>query len=270
MIRIAAIGDVHYDKHSTGRLSKYIDQLKHSADIFLIAGDLTQTGGIDEIAALATDLSQCPIPAVAVLGNHDYHRNEQVRISEILTRAGVTVLEQSSATLPIGSKSVGIFGMKGFGGGFIGACASDFGEPEMKAFIRTTKLQAEMMKNGLQSLNVDYRIALLHYSPCEATLLGEKKEIYPFLGSYLLAEAIDDGRADIAFHGHAHHGVERGFTPGGVPVRNVAFPVIRHAFNIYTVQTAQPIQPTGQFEQFEPTRPSSRFDLDLTELAGSK
>jgi Icc-related predicted phosphoesterase len=66
-------------------------------------------------------------------------------------------------------------------------------------------------------------------------LAGEKKEIYPFLGSYLLAEAIDDGGADIAFHGHAHHGIEKGLTPGGVPVRNVAQPVIRHAYNIYTL-----------------------------------
>jgi Icc-related predicted phosphoesterase len=105
----------------------------------------------------------------------------------------------------------------------------------MKNFIRFTKTQADLLKKGLLSLDADYKIALTHYSPCEETLLGEKKEIYPFLGSYLLAEAIDEGGADVAFHGHAHHGIERGWTPGGVPVRNVALPVIRHPFNIYTL-----------------------------------
>jgi hypothetical protein len=29
--------------------------------------------------------------------------------------------------------------------------------------------------------------------------------------------------------------MEKGVTPGGIPVRNVAHPVIRHAFNIYTL-----------------------------------
>src|ERR671923_222530 len=46
-------------------------------------------------------------------------------------------------------------------------------------------------------------------------------EIYPFLGSYLLAEAIDVAGADLVIHGHAHGGKEHGVTPGGVPVRNV-------------------------------------------------
>jgi Icc-related predicted phosphoesterase len=243
MIRIAAVGDVHYDHRSAGRLSKFLSQLSGAADLLLIAGDLTQVGSTDEISALATDLAQSPVPVITVLGNHDYHSDEDGRITEILTRSGVTVLEQATASLTLGNKTVGIYGMKGFGGGFIGACASEFGEQEMKAFIRTTKTQAEVMKNSLLTLDTDYRLVLLHYSPCEETLLGEKKEIYPFLGSYLLAEAIDEGGADIVFHGHAHRGVERGATPGGIPVRNVAMPVIRHAFNIYSLNKSGLVHP---------------------------
>lgn len=235
MIRIAAVGDVHYDKGSRGRLTKYLSNLQESADLFLIAGDLTQVGTIEEVSALADDLSECPIPIVAVFGNHDYHSNLQGKLADVLSRVGVTVLEGASVTMRINDMSVGITGLKGFGGGFMGACGSDFGEPEMKSFIRFTKSQADILRNGLEALGTDYKIALTHYSPCDDTLLGEKKEIYPFLGSYLLAEAIDAGGADIAFHGHAHHGIEKGVTPGGVPVRNVALPVIRHAFNIYTL-----------------------------------
>jgi Icc-related predicted phosphoesterase len=91
----------------------------------------------------------------------------------------------------------------------------------------------------------------------DETLLGEKREIYPFLGSYLLAEAIDSVGADAAFHGHAHHGIERGTTPGGVPVRNVALNVIRHAYNIYTFE--HPVariqaEPQGNLDPALPNR----------------
>src|SRR5262249_52553652 len=95
-----------------------------------------------------------------------------------------------------------------------------------------------VLRGALETLDTDYRFALLHFAPIEATLAGEKREIYPFLGSYLLGEAIDACHCDAAFHGHAHHGLERGSTPGGVPVRNVAQMVIRHAYNIYTFDKA--------------------------------
>ena len=247
MIRIAAVGDVHYDHRSTGKLARYFSDLDKHADILLLAGDLTQIGSIEEISVLADDLASCPVPVATVLGNHDHQSNQQDRITEILTRAGVTVLDGSSVSYKIGSCSVGVMGVKGFGGGFVGACGSDFGEMEMKNFIRFTKSQADSLRKGLLTLQTDYKIALMHYSPCEETLFGERREIYPFLGSYLLAEAVDEGGADIVFHGHAHHGVEKGVTPGGIPVRNVALPVIRHAFNIYRLnkegilQNAPPI-----------------------------
>lgn len=235
MIRIAAAGDVHFDRNSSGKLAQHFDRLREVADILLLAGDLTQVGHLDEAKILAEDLSQCPIPVVAVLGNHDYHSNETEKIIQCMQTAGVHILERNAAVFEIQNTTVGIVGLKGFGGGFIGASAGEFGEPEMKAFIHHTKVLADTLQQHLENLNTDYKIALLHYSPVPETLMGEKREIYPFLGSYLLAEAIDRGGADIVFHGHAHKGTEKGATPGGVPVRNVAQPVIRHAFNIYTL-----------------------------------
>jgi Icc-related predicted phosphoesterase len=65
------------------------------------------------------------------------------------------------------------------------------------------------------------------------TLAGERLELFPFLGSYLLGEAIDHAGADLAVHGHAHGGTEKGVTPGGINVRNVAQPVIRAAYSVY-------------------------------------
>ena len=76
----------------------------------------------------------------------------------------------------------------------------------------------------------------MHYAPVRETLQGEPPEIFPFLGSYLLAEAVDRAGADLVFHGHAHRGFEHGVTPGGVGVRNVAQTVIRQAYAVYAFE----------------------------------
>lgn len=235
MIRVAAVGDVHYDRNSRGRLSRHWKDLEGKASALLIAGDLTQVGHEDEVSALAADLAECPVPVIAVLGNHDYHMDQVDNLKRLLYEARVQVLDHSSTTFECAGKTVGVFGLKGFGGGFIGASCSDFGEQEIKTFIHTTKNAARDLLVGLHALQTDYKIALMHYSPTAETLLGEKKEIYPFLGSYLLAEALDAGGANVCFHGHAHKGIEHGATPGGIPVRNVALPVIGQAFKIYSL-----------------------------------
>ena len=234
MIRIAAVGDVHYDRFSRNRLRAGFESVVGRADLFLIAGDLTQHGTVEEAQALADDLRGLDIPIVSVLGNHDFHSGQDEQIERLLRECGVTVLEGETAEFRFRDQSVGVMGLKGFGGGFAGACITEFGEPEMKAFAHYSRVQAEILRVGLESLQTDFRFALLHFAPVEGTLSGEKREIYPFLGSYLLGEAIDAGVCDGAFHGHAHHGLERGVTPGGVPVRNVAQMVIRHPYNIYT------------------------------------
>jgi Icc-related predicted phosphoesterase len=236
MIRLAAVGDIHFDRKSHGHLSQYLTQLDQRADVLLLAGDLTQTGHPDEVRVLAEDLAHCPVPVIAVLGNHDYHADQVDQVKSILREVGVKILDGDAVVLTINGERVGIAGTKGFGGGFVGACGHDFGEQEMKAFMRHSRLKAKELETTIKNLESDYKVVLLHYSPTAQTLFGEKKEIFPFLGSYYLAEAVDYGKADIAFHGHAHAGVEKGETPGGVPVRNVAQPVIGHAFNIYTLE----------------------------------
>ena len=76
-----------------------------------------------------------------------------------------------------------------------------------------------------------HSISLLHFSPIPDTLVGEPLEIFPFLGSSRLAETIDRfDEVRIAFHGHAHKGTYEGKTPRGVPVYNVARPLIQQQF----------------------------------------
>jgi Icc-related predicted phosphoesterase len=234
-MRVAAVGDVHVGRDSRGLTRAAFADIEAHADVLLIAGDLTQHGEAEEARILAEELAGLPLPTVAVLGNHDYHRDQQDAIRHSLEEAGVRVLENEATTIDVAGQRLGIAGSKGFGGGFAGACCSDFGEPEMKAFIRTTKRIAAGLERVLSTLDADIRIALTHYAPVEGTLMGERAELYPFLGSYLLGEAIDRGHCQLALHGHAHRGKERGVTPGGVPVRNVARPVIQHAYRVYVV-----------------------------------
>ncbi|TME55005.1 MAG: metallophosphoesterase [Chloroflexi bacterium] len=245
MIRIAAVGDLHYGVGSLDILRPSLRHLPDRADLLLLAGDLTRCGGPEEVAILANELRGLTIPAVAVLGNHDYHAGREQEVRRVLEDADVRVLEGQATTLDIDGVRIGIAGTKGFGGGFRGAHGSDFGEPEMKAFVGHTKMLSDRLEIALGGLEADLRIALLHYSPIEATLEGERLEIYPFLGSYLLAAAVDNAGADLVFHGHAHHGEEKGRTPAGVPVRNVAQPVIRHAYNIYTLDAGRQVQPAA-------------------------
>jgi Icc-related predicted phosphoesterase len=237
-MRIAAVGDIHFGTDSAGRLRQHLEELADRADLLLIAGDVTTCGGLEEAKVLAAELRGAEVPVVAVLGNHDYHSGNEAAVRAALEGAGVQVLEGEATVVSVNGSRVGVAGVKGFGGGFAGACGTEFGEPEMKAFIRHTRSVAERLEGVLAGLDADVRIALLHYAPVKSTLLGERLEIYPFLGSYLLAEAVDRGGADLVLHGHAHRGQEKGITPGGIHVRNVAQPVIRRAYNVYALGDA--------------------------------
>ncbi|WP_328666014.1 metallophosphoesterase [Streptomyces sp. NBC_00322] len=236
MIRIAAVGDIHLGEDCRGLLRPAFDTLGDCADVLLLAGDLTRHGTIEEADVVAEEVAGLPVPVVGVLGNHDYHSDLAAEVTTVLSAAGVTVLEGDGTVLDIRGTKVGIAGTKGFGGGYAGTCAGEFGEPEMKAFVRCTRRSAANLRRSLEGLAArgsSVRIALTHFSPVPDTLAGEPPEIYPFLGSYLLAQAVDEAGADLAVHGHAHRGVEHGMTAGGVRVRNVAQPVIGRAFAIY-------------------------------------
>jgi Icc-related predicted phosphoesterase len=230
MIRIAASGDLHFAADSVGRLRPHLEAEREPVQLLLLAGDLTRRGDPREAAVLADELRGLPFPVVAVLGNHDYHSDVEHEVADVLRGAGLAVLEGDASVVDIDGVSVGVAGVKGFGGGFAGACATDFGEPEMKAFVAAARRSAEQLETALRRLDTDVRVALLHYSPVEGTLVGEPAGLWPFLGSYLLAQAVDRAGAHLVLHGHAHGGSPEACTPGGIRVLNVAQPVIHRPF----------------------------------------
>jgi Icc-related predicted phosphoesterase len=248
MTRVAAVGDIHLGPESRGTLRPAFETLPDCADVLLLAGDLTRHGTVDEARVVAQEVEGLAVPVVGVLGNHDHHGGCPDRVAAVLEDAGVRVLEGRSTVVTSDGARIGIAGTKGFGGGFAGRCAGEFGEPVMKEFVRYSRHCADGLLAALRELSqetCDVRIALTHFSPVPDTLAGEPLEIYPFLGSYLLAEAIDTADADLAVHGHAHAGTEHGMTSGGVPVRNVAQPVIGRAFHVYHLPGAGSSAETG-------------------------
>ncbi|MGY3200127.1 metallophosphoesterase family protein [Streptomyces sp. TE5632] len=236
MIRIAAVGDIRMGPDSQGLLRPAFDTLPCCADLLLPAGDLTLHGTPGEARVVAEEIRGLAVPVVAVLGDHDHHDDHPDEVTAILRDAGARVLEGEGTVVRSGGTRIGVAGSKGFGGGFVGRGAGEFGEPVMKEFVRHSRRCADGLRASLERLDAggcDLRIALTRFSPVPENLAGEPLEIYPFLGSHLLAEAIDTVGAYLAVHGHAHAhaGTEHGTTGGGVKVRNVAQPVIGRAFH---------------------------------------
>jgi Icc-related predicted phosphoesterase len=237
VIRIAAVGDLHASRDSAGTIRPQLQDVADRADVLMVAGDLTKRGTPEEGSVLATELEELGVPVFAVLGNHDHHSGRAGEVREAVEAGGVTVLEGEGAVLEVDGTRLGVAGAKGFGGGFAGKSATEFGEEEMKEFVRHTRSIADRLHEAVAVLDADVRVVLLHYAPVPDTLQGEPPEIFPFLGSYLLGEAIDAAGADLILHGHAHRGVEKGCTPGGIPVRNVALHVLRRPYTVYRLET---------------------------------
>ena len=222
-LRIAAMGDLHVSKHSQGAFQALFSQIGEDADVLLLCGDFTDYGLPDEARVLARELTAAmKIPVIAVLGNHDYEGGKPDEIREILTGAGVTVLDGEATEV----HGVGFAGVKGFAGGFGRGALGPWGEHAIKAFVQEAVDESLKLESALARLRTQQRVALLHYSPVRATVEGEPPEIFAYLGSSRLEEPINRYRVSAVFHGHAHRGTPEGRTSTGIPVHNVAMPLL--------------------------------------------
>lgn len=235
--RIAALADIHMKISEKGLWKDRFTDISNHADILVICGDLTDTGDEEEAEALAEELKYVSVPVIGVLGNHDYEKGRQKLIRQILQDANMIILDGEAVII----EGIGFSGVKGFGGGFDRYMLSMFGEEAMKNFVQEAVNESLLLDRGLSRLEQESpdikKIALLHYSPIAETVEGEPLEIYPFLGSSHLAEPLQRRNVTAAFHGHAHVGKFEGSTPNGIPVYNVALPVLQVHFNKSTYYT---------------------------------
>jgi len=223
-VKAAAIGDLHVTEDSVAPYRRMFEEISDQADVLLLCGDLTNFGKISEAEILAEDIRHCTIPVLGVLGNHDYECGVHEDVARILHDGGMIVLDEQAHEID----GVGFAGVKGFIGGFGRGELAPFGEPEIKAFVDIANNEARKLENGLRSLRTEKAVAVLHYSPIVGTLVGEPLEIFQYLGSQRLADAIDRfDNISFVVHGHAHHGTYEGKTLRGTPVYNVAQFVLR-------------------------------------------
>lgn len=224
-IRLAAVGDIHVKEHMQGAYKELFTQVSEDADVLLLCGDLTDLGLISEAEHLREDMRNCRIPIMAVLGNHDYQSEKQAEVKQILQQLPhVTILDQEPEIL----SEIGFAGVKGFIGGFDAFSLSAFGEPALKAIITERDKEAYALENQLKDLHgkTEKIVVLMHYSPIKATIADEPEAIHPFLGATRYEQIIDQFGASVVFHGHANMGPHAGKTSKGIPVFNVALPLL--------------------------------------------
>jgi Icc-related predicted phosphoesterase len=223
VVRIAALGDLHSGKQSQAALQAIFSRLGDSADVLLLAGDLTDYGLPEEARVLAKELTVVKVPIVAVLGNHDFESGKEAEVTEILTDTGVRILDGDACEV----HGVGFAGVKGFAGGFGERALGPWGEAAIKHFVHEAVNEALKLETALARIRTPQRVALLHYAPIETTVRGEPPTIYPFLGSSRLEDPLNRYPVTAVFHGHAHHGSAEGRTKSNAPVYNVALPLLR-------------------------------------------
>ena len=226
-LRVAAIGDLHVMEDSVAPYRELFTEISGAADVLLLCGDLTNFGKTTEAEILAEDIKSCSIPVIGVLGNHDYECGQPEKVAEILTAAGMKVLDEQAVEID----GVGFAGVKGFMGGYGRGELAPFGEPIAKLFVDEALNEARKLENQLRTLRTERSVAVLHYSPIEGTIEGEPEAIFQYLGSQRLCDPIDRfDHVKAVVHGHAHHGTYEGRTPLGKPVYNVAQFVVRPKF----------------------------------------
>jgi Icc-related predicted phosphoesterase len=236
-IRVAAAGDLHCRDDQHGRFRHFVKQVNDEADVLVLCGDLTDRGLLAEAKVLAEELSMLRIPCAAVLGNHDYEQGKAEEIVAELARVGIHCLDGDHF---IFEKVLGIAGVKGFAGGYANATLQAFGEVHIKAFVQEAVNESLKLENALGQLDTPKKVVIMHYAPVPDTTMGENPEIRAFLGCSRLSHPIDRYGAEAVFHGHAHHGSLEGKTDRGVPVYNVAMPLLRktdpeHRFRVVEV-----------------------------------
>jgi Icc-related predicted phosphoesterase len=234
-IRIAAAGDIHYGERDDDRerAAAAFGALEGRADLILLAGDLTTHGEPEQGRIVADAVRDLGLPVIAVLGNHDWHVDRAGELTAVLEDAGIVVLDRGHHILDICDSEVGIVGAKGFVGGFPGSHLPDFGEPLLRSVYRESVDEAAAIDAGLRAVAMcPFRIVLLHYAPITATLEGERREIWTFLGTDRLAPPILEHNPDMVLHGHAHAGTFEGRL-GEVPVYNVSVPVLGEDFWVF-------------------------------------
>lgn len=213
---IAAVSDVHAPKYYD-QFVQALENFTIKPDLFLMAGDMIHRGSIEDYDKIYNALfGKVSCPMVACFGNSEF---EQIRDEVRKKYHEIRFLDDQSAILEIGKKSVGIFGTTG---------SLEKPTPWQLANIPNVQKifqeRIELADKNLERMNVNFKILMTHYTPTYKTLEGENPNFFPSLGSNLYENVIIKRKPTLVVHGHTHHGIRMVWIDS-VPVVNVSFPV---------------------------------------------
>jgi Icc-related predicted phosphoesterase len=261
VVHVAAMGDLHCTDKSRGVFQPLFTRVAESAQLAILCGDLTDHGLATEAKVLADEIhATLRIPVLAVMGNHDFESGQEDQVRHILEKAGVMFLDGDAREVC----GIGFAGAKGFGGGFGRGTLGSFGEKVVKLFVQAAIDEAMKLEAALSRLRTNAKIAVLHYSPIQATVENEPVQIFPFLGCSRLEEPLNRFGVTAVVHGHAHNGAPEGKTTAGVPVYNVAVPLMRKLY-----PNNPPFRILEVAVQSKPTAPTPATPLDASMMTES-
>ncbi len=134
--RLAHISDIHFDNvwMTPARLERVIAQVnQQQAEAILITGDFVTDWHPSQAQALSAHLRalRAPQGVFACLGNHD-HRNDPLRVTQVLRQAGIRVLRNE--VVPIGSGAARLY--------LAGLDDTLYGADDLAALLRRLPAQA--------------------------------------------------------------------------------------------------------------------------------
>ena len=153
--------------------------------------------------ARARDGRRSRFPSVAVLGNHDFESGQQ---DESPRRSSLDAGVMHARRRHHRDPRHRLRRRQGIRRRLRPPRARPVGRRHHQEVRARSGDEALKLESALARLRNDHLIAVLHYSPIQATVEGEPLEIFPFLGCSRLEEPLNRYPVTAVFHGHAHHG----------------------------------------------------------------
>lgn len=239
VLTAALVGDVHLDAASEVFAEKVVAKMAERAEVLLFVGDMIHTGRQSEAAAFGRIVHDTGKPAFTVLGNHEM-MGEKDAVVKTYEECGITILQTERAVLPKERPALGVIGLTG---GYDGTLAETV-TPKRERLIERGKQrltpQLQTLEELLTTLPNLPHVILTHYATTVATIIGEVEAQYELHGSRKVNELADQKSEQIVgiFHGHTHLGALRGKTAQGIPVFNVALPVLGRTLGLTKEEVA--------------------------------
>jgi len=228
---IAATGDVHSPQYYEHFL-RALDRLQTKPELFLITGDLTNRGDLNEYGKVYNAFFgkiNCPI--VSAFGNNEF---QELRPGMKSKYPDIKFLDDEATVLNIGGVEVGIIGTTG---------SLDTPTPWQRANVPNIEQVYQnrllLVDKFLQRMRMPMRIVLMHYAPTYKTLENENPRFYGSLGCHAFENVINQRKPSMVLHGHSHHGTRVAWVDT-VPVFNVSLPVNR---DIVIIDTEKDLKP---------------------------